>query len=673
MASDELRVPIGIPVDTNASVASDAIKDLRDSVTRSRDAIKESADAMRNLRGKSDEVKAAKDQLKAKIREEEAAVTAATLKLLKQGAAYDDTAKKAKLMEAQQKAADADKKKRADADKKHAEETKSSQDAMSKAIGGAGGPVASLKGKLESLNETLGGSSGGMALVAGAAALTVAALAAVAAGAIATAAAVTKFIIVSSDALRMRELTAKANLNGNSEWAKHLGEQVDAIRRTVPMAKEQLEELGISFAKSRIGGQTMVDSMKAVAGATTAAGADLGAKLKSMVERGAITKRFQLSPQELLGMDLDFTEVAKAYAAGMHISVEAARRALVSGRVKLADGAAALKTAVESKFGSINADKLLGLDNQLSKFKEDLAGLTKDVDLTPILKAIKGIADNFDGASVNGKAMRNIVTTIGRAIGVTFKDGAPVVQDFVDKAVWGALKIENYWLRAKIAFAGIFGKNVSLEWTLFKSALAGVTGAAEGVAAAIIPGGQALSGLADSAKLALAATKGIETGILSLKDSLKDIKWGDLGGSIVDGLVDGITSRAKHLVDSVKGLANSVKNTFRGEMKIQSPSRVMYEDGRFTAKGAEKGIRDGVPGVRAAAKELAPVPDGGGSLGIGGGSRRGGSVSLTFAPVINVQGSGGDVQAQLRDPSLLQPLTELFLQQVRAAGFEVST
>jgi hypothetical protein len=414
--------------------------------------------------------------------------------------------------------------------------------------------------------------------------------------------------------------------------------------------------------------------MKAVAGATTAAGADLGAKLKAMVERGAITKRFQLSPQELLGMDLDFKDVTKAYAKGMNISVEAARLALVSGRVKLADGAAALKRAVEDKFGAINAEKLLGLDNQLSKFKEDLAGLAKDVDITPVLKAIKGLADNFDGANVNGKAMRGIISTIGRSIGVTFKDGAPVVQDFVDKAVYGALKIENYWLRAKIAFAGLFGPKVSLEWTTFKAALAALEGGFVGLASSIIPGGAALSGLADSAKLGSEALSGLKLNVTFLKDELTNIKWSDLGGSVVDGLVDGITSRAKNLVASVKDLANTVKNTFRGEMKIHSPSREMYSDGRNTAKGAENGIKDGTPAVHEAAKELAPVPDGGGaSLGVVvGGGRRGGSLSITIAPVLQVVVSGGgDISDQIRDPSILQALTEVCVQAARAAGFEV--
>lgn len=649
----EYRVPVGIPVETNAAEAADSIAALREGITKSKDAIAESAAAMRNLRGKSDEVKAAKDQLTLKIRGEEAAVTAATLKLLKQGEAYKksgDAAKGAK-----------------DAAKKNGEAAKDSANALSKAISTAGGPVASLKEKLGSLNDLLGGTSGGMAAVVGIAALAAAAIVAVGAAAGSAAISLGKFILASADAARMMQLTRKANLAGRDDWAKNLGDQIDAIQRKVPIAEEKLNELGIALAKSRIGGQTMVDTLNAVAGASAAAGDDLGNKLKGIVERGAFTKRFQLSPQELLGMDLDFNDVAKAYAEGMHVSVEKARAALFEGRVKLADGAAALKKAVDEKFGGINADKLLGWDNQVAKFQKDLAKLAKDIKLDGLLKGIKSLADNFDQASVNGKALKGIVTTIGNAIGVTFEGGVPVLQDFIDKAVFGALKIENYWLRVKIAFRETFGKNVSLEWAVFKAALTTTLGAI----ASFIPGlSQLVEGfklMSLHADLSNKAFASISSATIALKNELTNIDWAGVGSNVVDGIRNGLEAGAKRLVDSVKNLAVSVKKAFTGEVKIQSPSKVFEEYGKQISAGAAGGIDAGAPAVQAAAVSMAPVPGAGG--GGAGGAR--GAVSLTFAPVITVHGGGGDVGEQLKDPNLLQALHEAFLAMVRAAGIEV--
>lgn len=650
MASDDLRVPIGIPVETNASTAADSIQALRDSVTRSKDAIKESAAAMRDLRGKSDDVKAAKDQLTAKIRAEEASVTKATLALIKQGAGYDTVKKAAKVAE------------------KGVDGTKAKAEAMSKAISTAGGPVASLRAKMGSLNDMLGGTEGGMAAVAGIAALAAAAIVAVGAAAVSAAVSLGKFILASADAARMMQLTRKANLNGNDQWAKNLGDQIDAMARSIPIAKDKLNELGISLAKSRIGGQTMVDTMKAVGGATAAAGEDLGNKLKGIVERGALTRRFQLSPQELMGMDLDFTEVAQAYAKGMHVSVDAARKALMSGRMKLSDGAKALKDAVDAKFGEINTDKMLGLDNQLMKFKQDLAGLAKDVNIKPILEGIKSLAANFDQTNVNGKALRGIITTIGNAIGAAFKGGVPVLQDFIDKAVWGALKLENYWLRADLAFRKLT-KGLSLGSAIGESFVKGL--------------GMAISG--DSAVMTLLnvwETKGpkaaencrdLRDAITGLNTDVKNMAadWVKAGASIIDGIIDGIESGALRLVSKVKGLADDVKKAFTSTLRIQSPSKVFEAYGRNTTDGYIQGIEAGTPTVQVAASRMAPTPGAFGSTApVSSGASRG-DTTITFSPQIVVQGAGGDVREQLKDPSLLQALTETFLAQIRAAGIEV--
>lgn len=655
--AEELRVPIGIPVETNASVAADDIVGLRDSIAKSTDKIKEHALFMRNLKGDTKELVDARAELKTKMDRERDSISKHSISLMKQGVTFKDNAKEAKKSE--------DIKTKA---------VKENANAVAESLRAAGGPVTSLKDKLGALGETAGGGSSAMTALAGVAALAAAAIVAVGAAAYSAAVSVGKFILVSADAERMMQLTRKANLNGNDEWARNLGDQVDAIARKVPVARDKLNELGISLAKSRIGGQTMVDTMAAVAGATSAAGDDLGSKLKGIVERGAFTKRFQLSPQEMLGMDLDFDDVAKAYAEGMHVSVARAREELVSGRVKLSQGAAALKTAVDAKFGAINADKLLSFDNQMSRFKNNLVGLTKDVDLTKLLKGMSSLGDNFDQTSVNGKALRGIVTSIGNAIGVTFDDGVPVLQNFIDKAVYGALKIENYWLRAKIAFAGL-GTGASLEFTLFKTALAGLGGllrAFPGVSV-FVDAFNLVSLVVGTASRGLDALK---NSLVFANDSLLGIDWAKTGSHIIDGLVGGLTSGTLKVVDKVKQLAGAIKGAFTSELKIQSPSKVFAEYGKQTAAGAEKGVESGTPGVLAATSSMAQGMRGeGASAGASGGGssggRGGGSVQITFAPQIQVQGGGGDVGQQLKDPALLQALTDAFLAMIRAAGIEV--
>lgn len=79
----------GSQVVDGANDAADALEQLRNRVVGGREALQAMGSALRNLRGKTDEVKAAKDALKKKLDEERAAISAATLALLKQGTSVE--------------------------------------------------------------------------------------------------------------------------------------------------------------------------------------------------------------------------------------------------------------------------------------------------------------------------------------------------------------------------------------------------------------------------------------------------------------------------------------------------------------------------------------------------------------------------------------------------------
>ncbi len=121
MAGEEIKVPIGVPVETNAAAAADSIESFRDVITSANGEIKAMSGTLRQLRGSSDEVKAAKAQLTAKIDAQKSAVSAASLALVKHGTSYDAAAaKEKKFAEAQKKVGD-ELKKTAELAKKDAE------------------------------------------------------------------------------------------------------------------------------------------------------------------------------------------------------------------------------------------------------------------------------------------------------------------------------------------------------------------------------------------------------------------------------------------------------------------------------------------------------------------------------------------------------------------------
>ncbi|MDU9028694.1 phage tail tape measure protein [Pseudomonas mediterranea] len=79
----------------------------------------------------------------------------------------------------------------------------------------------------------------------------------------------------------------------------------------------------------------------------------------------------------------------------------------------------------------------------------------------------------------------------------------------------------------------------------------------------------------------------------------------DFGGLLVTGLVNGISSMAGALKDSVVGIGSSVKGWFTETLGIESPSRVFIGYGANISEGAALGIRAQTGLVRQAALDMA--------------------------------------------------------------------
>lgn len=71
----------------------------------------------------------------------------------------------------------------------------------------------------------------------------------------------------------------------------------------------------------------------------------------------------------------------------------------------------------------------------------------------------------------------------------------------------------------------------------------------------------------------------------------KAIDLRQTGKDIISGLINGIGSMANDLYEKVKGIADNITNTIKGALKIQSPSRVMYQIGEWTVEGLINGMK----------------------------------------------------------------------------------
>lgn len=76
-------------------------------------------------------------------------------------------------------------------------------------------------------------------------------------------------------------------------------------------------------------------------------------------------------------------------------------------------------------------------------------------------------------------------------------------------------------------------------------------------------------------------------GLASIPDKVTSI-----GSNIIQGMVNGVTSAAGRLIDSVKGAVDDAINAAKNLLGIHSPSRVFRKIGQYTMQGAALGVDD---------------------------------------------------------------------------------
>jgi len=636
----KFSVKLDDQVSGSANAAADSLDSLRRRVAEGTDRLKDMAGSLRRLRGSTEEVKAAKDELKAKLNAERDAISAAQLAILKAGSSYEQlTAQSKKLAQEQEKLA-------------------KEQRGATAGLKSATSSAASLKGEVGELNAKAGETPGYMSLAAaGVAALATAAIALVTtlAGA---AVAFGKFVLASANAARTASLFREA-ATGSASNAYALGTQIDALAKKVPTAKSALNDLAISLAKSGIQGQTLVDTFNAVGQASAAMGDDAGAKLRELIERGKLTQRFAVNPLELQGTGLQVDDLAKNLAASMRVGVGEARRALLEGRVKLADGAKALREVVESKFGDLNLRRMLDLNVLSEKFKETLSSLTSGVKLDPLLAGLKKLSELFGEGTVTGATIKQIVTLLGTGMVKAIAFLLPLAGKFMQGLVVGTLDLLIGFFKLKNAISQAFGSNdtlkgidlMSLAFSAGKIAVMGLAAAVTVVAGVVAVGAAQIAAIAGAV---WALRKPFEW----LTERLLTTDWKGLGAAIVDGIIGGLTAGVGRLEAAVKGLADKVKSTFTGKLEIHSPSKVFERYGENTAEGYAGGVERGAREADAAIAAMA------GTKPSSSGRGAGAPAAFSVNPVFHIQvtagaGADGEAIAKAMQPSLRAAVTQL--------------
>jgi hypothetical protein len=602
--------------------ATKSLEELRASVKGSQDSVKQYSEALRGLTGKTTEVLDAKTKLRAAIDREKTTIAQGNIEILKMGTNYGKLAAEAKKAQA-------------------------ANDNGTKSIKAIGGPLQAGIDKLEQLKDVMGSGSAASAVFGGALALLAVAVVAVTAAAVAGVVSLAKWIVTSADAARSLNLVREA-ATGSAQNAAALGTQVDALARKVPTAKKELNDMAADlyrrFNNTSASGQTIVDTFNIVAQASEAMGKTVGTQLGDIVERSKRVGMLRLNPFELQGTGIKFQDVAKNLAKDLNVSIADAQKALFQGRVKLADGAAALRKTVEERFGEVNARKMMSFDVIFQKWHESLDSLTKGVKIEPLSKALGDFMNLFDPSKTQtGANLRKLTELVGNGLVKAFVKLEPIAKAVFKGLIIGALDVGIATLKLALWWKQSFGGLKTDKLDLAKLALDGAKVAVYALAA-----GLALA----AAGLYLVITPFVK--LVELVQYLQKLTSKPVVG-------EGAFTMGK-------SLAGGGASTFSGGGEQAGPGGGTGT--RVAPANAEGGLVVQAPAGEAFAA-VAPgetiVPAG---ASMGGGAGKGGPINLTIHFHIGA-GAPKGIAKELGAPNILAPLVKAIEDTLVAAGFPV--
>jgi hypothetical protein len=179
---------------------------------------------------------------------------------------------------------------------------------------------------------------------------------------------------------------------------------------------------------------------------------------------------------------------------------------------------------------------------------------------------------------------------------------------FGDSEVLAGMDLQKTALYAGVAAVGLLGTAFVVMGALLVGAL--VAAMPFIWAAVVAVGALALNGLILAAPFILGA---VAIGALvaagyQLYRLWKEIDWKSLGTAIVDGIVGGLKSGAKWVIDAVSDLGTKAMDALKAKLGIASPSRAFARLGLAIPQGIESGVETGTPAARSAVARIVDVP-----------------------------------------------------------------
>ncbi len=308
------------------------------------------------------------------------------------------------------------------------------------------------------------------------------------------------------------------------------------------------------------------------------------------------------------------------------------KKALVSASM------AAAGLGKDTKIGSELARKaMLPLDVQVMKARENFAKIFAGAKVESFEKALQMVLSLLDENSSAAKALKFVVETILNPLFDAVATLGPAIKAFFQGMVIAALVVVIAVLKVRKAFKDAFGGDIAIDLDLVKTGLyagmaavvvltaavaalavvmaAFVAGALVGLMMLLAPVVLLMIGVAAACFVAMlpliilgVAVYGLYKAFVAARDAIAGMEWGSVGRNLMDGLLNGITSGAGAVLDSIRNLAANMTSTIKNALKIASPSKVFEEVGEFTSEGMAIGVERKSGSVTAAVGSMVSIP-----------------------------------------------------------------
>lgn len=491
---------------------------------------------------------------------------------------------------------------------------------------------------------------------------------------------------------RYRELESAANRAAKAvEKAASKGEDTSALQAAAAAAAAKMREQA-----------SAVDDLRRKSTAAEAAQRKLTTSLKTLegeaasaaTEMKKTTPAIDGTTNALKGLGggdkVEKIQKLKAAFSTLHgatlitaVGVAAMTAAMFAGVVAM--GAFAVKSS------PTNMQKLSAAVDRVHK---GFVALFSGIKLDKFIAALEDIMSLFDEGTSSASGLKKLVETILQPMidAATFL--APYVKEMFKGMIHGALQVAIAVLKARNEIFKMLPPEtraaikefIDHTFTLQNAFKLG-TGIAIALAAVVVVLTVALAAMAVAELAALwpvllivAAVAAVIAAFVywdqimaNLSATFDGIKAdvANLASNLIDGLVNGIKSGAKWVIDALKNLAKSGVDAFKSALGISSPSKVFALQAHYTAQGYVEGIEDSAPAVGSALESMvSPADASGAAPSVSGGQRPpptgGASAGARTVHIENLTVGAGEVAA-----ANWVKVKQLLLEAVEGASFTI--